>query len=201
MKDITITTIDEVINQLGGHLGGWIFKDGKLSDEAIAIDTRELLKAFKEHDLELDFDKAKELCNVLVDEYGDRMEGLFGNFTFGNIAINSDNSYNWCSPLSHDINIDEFEYNDTRYCAVMVHLGGDIRGNYSYYFILECDFDDLLQIEFYPTVEINDRLVADLKWYSDSYSVYDYENNRDVGEYWDSEKESLIERLMEDEMI
>lgn len=196
---ITITTIDEVIKQLENYLEGWIFKDGKIADNAIAIDTRELLKVFKEY--ELDFDKAQELCNALVDEYGDEMGTLFGRFTFGNISINSDNSYNWGTSLSHDINIDEFEYNDTRYCAVMVHLGYDIRGNYSYYFILECSFDDLLQVEFYPSVEINDRLVADLKWYSEGYTIYNTENGEDIGEYYDMDKESLMRVLTKEGKI
>lgn len=196
---ITITTIDEVIKQLENYLEGWIFKDGKIADNAIAIDTRELLKVFKEY--ELDFDKAQELCNALVDEYGDEMGTLFGRFTFGNISINSDNSYNWGTSLSHDINIDEFEYNDTRYCAVMVHLGYDIRDNYSYYFILECSFDDLLQVEFYPSVEINDRLVADLKWYSEGYTIYNTENGEDIGEYYDMDKESLMRVLTKEGKI
>lgn len=196
---ITITTIDEVIEQLGNYLGGWIFKDGKIADNAIVIDTRELLKEFKKY--ELDFDKAQELCNVLVDEYGDEMETLFGEFTFNNISITSDNSYNWCGALSHDINIDEFEYNDTHYCAIMIHLEGDVRGNYSYYFILECSFDDLLLVEFYPSVEINNRLVANLKWYSEGYTVYDIESNEDFGEYYDMDKESLIRTLTKEGII
>lgn len=194
-----ITTIDKVIEQLGNYLGGWIFKDGKIADDAIAIDTRELLKVFKEY--ELDFNKAQELCNALINEYGDEMETSFGEFTFGNISITSDNSYNWASSLSHDINIDEFEYNDTRYCAIMVHLGGDVRSNYSYYFILECSFDDLLLVEFYPSVEINDRLVADLKWYSEGYTVYDIESDKDFGEYYDMDKESLIRVLTKEGII
>ena len=200
MNNITITTIDEVIKQLGRYLTTWLFnKDGSISKDAIAIDTRELLKAFK--DYELDFDKATELCNVLVSEYGDKMETSFGEFTFGNIAINADNSYSWCSVLSHDIQFYEFEYNDTRYIAMDVHLGGDIRSNYSYYFILECSLDDLFQVEFYPSVEINDTLVADLRWHSYIYSVYNTETGEDVGEYYESDKAELIERLKEEGVI
>lgn len=200
MNNITITTIDEVIKQLGHYLRAWIFnKDGSISNDAIAIDTRELLKAFK--DYELDFDRATELCNILVNEYGDKMETSFGEFTFGNIAINVDNSYNWDSVLSHDIQFYEFEYNDTRYVAIDVHLGGDIRGNYSYYFILECSLDDIFQVEFYPSVEITDTLVADLRWYSNTYSVYNTETGKDVGEYYESDKADLIERLKEEGVI
>ena len=200
MNNITITTIDEVIKQLGHYLGAWIFnKDGSISNDAIAIDTRELLEVFK--DYELDFDKATELCNILVNEYGDKMETSFGEFTFGNIAINADNSYNWGSVLSHDIQFYEFEYNDTRYIAIDVHLGGDIRGNYSYYFILECSLDDIFQVEFYPSVEITDTLVADLRWYSDTYSVYNTETDKDVGEYYESDKADLIKRLKEEGVI
>ena len=200
MNNITITTINEVIKQLGRYLGAWIFnKDGSISEDAIAIDTRELLKAFK--DYELEFDKATELCNVLVSEYGDKMETSFGEFTFGNIAINADNSYNWGSVLSHDIQFYEFEYNDTRYIAMDVHLSGDIRGNYLHYFILECSLDDLFQVEFYPSVEITDTLVTDLRWYSDTYSVYNAETGEDVGEYYESDKADLIERLKEKGVI
>ena len=83
----------------------------------------------------------------------------------------------------------------------MVHLDGDARGNYSYYFILECSFDDLLLVEFYPSVEINDRLVADLKWYSEGYTVYDIESDKDFGEYYDMDKESLIRVLTKEGII
>lgn len=195
-NEITITTIDEVINQLSNYLGAWIFEDGKLRDDVLAIDTRELLEAFKEY--EIPMEDALKVVNGLVNEYGDEMFTSFGELSFSRVADVADNSYNWSSPLSHDINITEFKYNDNTYVAIMVHLGGDIRGNYSYYFILECDFDDLFNIEFYPMVNITDYLVADLRWYSDTYTVYDYDKQEDVGEYYEIEMEDLIERLKED---
>lgn len=193
-NEITITTIDEVINQLGNHLGGWIFENGELVKDALVIDTRELLEEFKE--FELPYDDAMELCNELVKKHD--MFSDFCGFTFSGIATESDNTYNWGSPLSHDLNINEFEYNGTKYVAIMVHLGGDIRGNYSYYFILECEFEDLFNIEFYPSVDITDTMVADLRWYSDTYSVYDYNKNDDVGEYYEMELNDLIAHLKED---
>lgn len=193
-NEITITTIDEVINQLGNHLGGWIFENGELKKDVLAIDTRELLKEFKE--FEMPFNDAMELCNELIEH--NNMFSDFWGFTFSKIATKGDNTYNWGSPLSHDLNFDEFEYNDKKYVAVMVHLGGDVRGNYSYYFILECEFDDLFNIEFYPSVEITDNLVADLRWYSDTYSVYDYNKDDEIGEYYEMEVSDLIEHLRED---
>lgn len=194
MRDeFNITTIDEVINQLGNHLGSWIFEDGKLKDDVLAIDTRELLKEFKP--MEVDIDTAKEICNGLVEIHGDDMYSMFNDFSFGGIATKSDNTYNWGSVLSHDLNINEFIYNDTKYVAIMVHLGGDIRGNYSYYIILECDFDDLFEVEFYPTIEVNQDMVADLRWYSDTYSVYNHTTQEDVGEYYETELADLLEAI------
>lgn len=197
MNEITIATIDEIIEQLGNYTGSWIFENGKIKDGVLVIDTRELLKEFKE--FEVDKDEAMEICKNLVSLHGDDMFGMFNGFTFSNISHQSDNTYNWGSVLSHDLNIDEFIYNDTKYVAIMVHLYGDVRGNYSYYVILECDFEDLFEVEFYPTVEVNKDMVADLRWYSDTYSVYNYETNEDVGEFYESEVDDLLKAIKEKE--
>lgn len=199
MNEITITTIDEIIEQLGNYTGSWIFEDGKIKDGVLAIDTRELLKEFKE--FEVDKDEAMEMCKNLVSLHGDDMFGMFYGFTFGNISHRSDNSYNWNSSLSHDINFNEFEYeyDGEKYVAIMVHLTGDVRANYSYYVILHCSFDDLLNVEFYPSIDIGNNMIADLRWYSDTYSVYNYETNEDVGEFYISEVDELLKAIKEKE--
>ena len=197
MNDITITTIDEVIEQLGNYTGAWLFDDnGNLKKDVLAIDTRELLKAFKDADFEVDADEALDICNGLIQEHGDDMYSTFNGFTFSNIAVVSDNSYNWNSPLTHDININEFKYNDESYVAIMVHLGGDIRGNYSYYVLLHCDFDALVNIDWFPEVKIpNYNMVADLRWYSDSYNVYDYDSGNDIGDFYEIDMDDLIKEI------
>lgn len=122
--EITITTIDEIIKDLTVNcLGGWIYEDGKIKDDVLCIDTRDLLEEFKQ--FELPYDEATELCENLIALHGeDAMEGMFCGFTFDDIATKSDNTYNWGANISHDINFDCFEYDDEKHIAIMVHRGG-----------------------------------------------------------------------------
>ena len=200
--DITITTIDEIIKDLTENcLGGWIYENGKIKDDVLCADTRDLLEEFKQ--FELPYDEAMELCESLIALHSeDSMETMFSEFTFGDIATKSDNTYNWGANISHDINFDEFEYDGENYVAIMVHRGGDIRGNYTYYAILKCDFYDLLEVEFYPIKDITGtNLVADLRWYTEDYSVYNYETQEDFDGYYDLEMSDLLFRLKEDGVI
>lgn len=200
--EITITTIDEIIKDLTENcLGGWIYENGKIRDDVLCIDTRDLLEEFKQ--FELPYDEAMELCENLVASYGgSAMEGMFCGFTFGGIATKSDNTYNWGANISHDINFDCFEYDDEKYVAIMIHRGGDVRGNYTYYAILKCDYYDLFDIEFYPSKDIaGTNLVADLRWYAEDYSVYNYETQEDFDGYYEIEMSDLLVRLKEEGVI
>ena len=200
--NITIETIDEIIKDLTENcLGGWIYENGKIKDDVLCVDTRELLEEFKQ--FELPYDEAMELCENLITLHGeDAMETMFSEFTFGDIATKSDNTYNWSANISHDINFDCFKYDDEKYVAIMVHRGGDVRGNYTYYAILKCDFYNLFDLEFYPTKDITGtNLVADLRWYAEDYSVYNYETQEDFDGYYDLEMSDLLFRLKEDGVI
>lgn len=200
--EITITTIDEIIKDLTENcLGGWIYEDGKIRDDVLCIDTRDLLEEFKQ--FELPYDEAMELCENLIALHGEEaMDSTFWGFTFGNIATKSDNTYNWGAIVSHHINLDEFEYDGERYLAIMVHRYGDIRTLYTYYVILKCDFDDLFELEFYPSKDIaGTNLVADLRWYSEEYSVYNYETQEDFDGYYQLEMTDLLLQLKEDGVI
>ena len=200
--NITIETIDEIIKDLTENcLGGWIYEDGKIKDDVLLVDTRDLLEAFKY--FELPYDDAMELCENLIALHGeDAMSSSFWGFTFGGIATKSDNTYNWGANISHDINFNEFEYDDVKYTAIMIHRYGDVRNNYTYYAILKCDIDDLLNLEFYPSKDITGtNLVADLEWYSDCYSVYNRETQEDFDGYYETEMSDLLFRLKEDGVI
>lgn len=200
--EITITTIDEIIKDLTENcLGGWIYEDGKIKDDVLCVDTRDLLEEFKQ--FELPYDEAMELCKNLITLHGENaMETMFSGFGFGRIATHSDNTYNWNANISHIINFDEFEYNSENYVAIMVHRYGDARGNYTYYAILKCDFYDLLELEFYPTKDITGtNLVADLRWYSDTYDVYNLDTDETYDGYYDFEMSDLLFRLKEDGVI
>ena len=200
--NITIETIDEIIQDLTNNcLRGWIYENGKIKDDVLCVDTRDLLEEFKQ--FELPYDEAMKLCENLIALYGENdMEGIFCGFTFGNIAVKSDSTYGWGANISHDINFDCFEYDDEKYVAIMVHRGGDIRGNYTYYAILKCDFYDLFDLEFYPRKDIaGTTLVADLEWHSECYDVYDYETGETYNGYYQIEMSDLLFQLKEDGVI
>ena len=200
--NITITTIDEIIKDLTENcLGGWIYEDGKIKDDVLLVDTRDLLEEFKR--FELPYDDAMELCKKLIALHGEgAMDSTFCGFTFGGIATKSDNTYNWSANISHHINFDEFEYDDENYTAIMVHRWGDVRGNYTYYAILKCDFEDLIELEFYPSVDIEGtNLVADLRWYSEDYDVYNLDTGEAYDGYYQSEMTNLLFQLKEDGVI
>lgn len=173
-----LITIDEVIEQLGDYTNSWLFENGKLKDDVLAIDTRELLKAFKDIEVE-DLDRFKN-----VDLNNPKNEGY---------------TYNWGTPLSHDIAWKTVEVDDEEYTFVCVHIGMDARWGFTYWMVLEGDFASMVETEFYPSVEIGEGLYADLRWYSEEYTIYDYNIQNDIeGYYWQVEYADLKETILGD---
>lgn len=60
----------------------------------------------------------------------------------------ADNTYNWCAPISNDINFEIYNEEDACYIRVRVHRYGDIRSNYTdgiwFCFDNEYDFFDII---------------------------------------------------------
>lgn len=108
------------------------------------------------------------------------------------------NTYNFNACVSNDFVVWHYENDDVCIIAMAVHLFGDARCNYSDYFV--CRFDSLE--EFFElesalqSIEINDRFVADVSIFDECYSVYDYVNGGEVGEFYETEKCDLMEELM-----
>lgn len=174
-----LITIDEVIKQFGNYTNSWIFdEDGKIKDGVLAIDTRELLEAFKCIEVsDLDRFKDVDLSNPKDECY----------------------TYNWCSHLSHDIAWKTVEVDGEDYTFVCVHIGMDARCGFTYWMVLEGNYMDMGELEFYPSVEIGDGLYADLRWYSEDYSIYDYDTSDDIeGYYYETEYKDLKEAILGD---
>lgn len=73
--------------------------------------------------------------------------------------IQSFNTYNWAANCSDNIQGFDFTYKGNDYCALQVHLGGDIRGAYSDLVVFEGSFISNVQ-DFYPdstTVTVDGR--------------------------------------------
>lgn len=174
-----LITINELIEQLGNYTDAWIFENGSIKDNVLAIDTRDLLKAFKE--LEVDSEELERFKDV--DLENPKNEGY---------------TYNWGSALSHNISWKTVEVDGEDYTFVCVHIGMDARWGFTYWVVLQGALDDMLELEYYPSVEIGDELYADLKWYTECYTVYDCNTNDDIGEYYQIEYKDLKKAILED---
>ena len=120
----------------------------------------------------------------------------------------NDNTYNYSSRLSHDINYGIFNVGDRTYLSLMTHIGGDVRGNYEdseLYDISNVDTGatgepngDIIQF-FDPTVRVN--LTVDGKEYD--VSMYngmspDEWTERDTGDYISGEQLEGIDKKLGD---
>ena len=201
MENYGLMTLDEMIEKLGDYTDAWIFEDGKIKSDVLAIDTRDFLKELKKYEVE-DYTIFYPLIEKLREEVKNSSYFRPIDYSFGDIAKNSIYTYNWEAPLSHNVMFDEFEYNDVTYVAVCTHIGVDARYGFTFYAILECDLEDIYELEFYPSVDIvGTNLVADLKWYSDTYDVYNLDTDEIYECYYESEICDLLFRLKEDGVI
>lgn len=182
MFNWTKTTIKEVINTIKearNYSRPWtINEDGTINENALIIDILPILEELKEYeDLEID--------SKLTDE-------LYVDYE------KADNTYNWGSPLSNDLEIRWGKINDEDYVLFAVHLYGDVRCNYTDYVALKMYIDDFLQLDCWILcVNINDRYTADLNAWSDSYNVYDNETGTNIGDFYEIEKSELLKDIAE----
>ena len=201
MENYGLMTLDEMIKKLGDYTDAWIFEDGKIKSDVLAIDTRDFLEELKKYEVE-DYTIFYSLIEELREKVKNSSYFRPIDYTFMDIATDSIYTYNWHSPLSHDVVFDEFEYNGTTYVAVCTHIGIDARVGFTFYAILECDLEDIYELEFYPSVDIEGtNLVADLRWYSECYDVYDLDTNETYDGYYESEMADLLFKLKEDGVI
>lgn len=176
------TTIEEVINTIKearNYSRPWtINEDGTINENALVIDILPILKNLKEYeDLEID--------SKLTDE-------LYVDYE------KAENTYNWGSPLSNDLEIRWGKINDEDYVLFAVHLYGDVRCNYTDYVALKMDMDSFLQLECWMSyIDVNERYIVDLNAWSDSYNVYDRETEIDIGEFYEVEKNELLKAIAE----
>lgn len=157
----------------------WIFNDdGNVADNVMCCEVLDLLEELKEYEISVSDEWIEDFIN--------------------NPEVKGDNTYNWGANISNDLNMDYMINNDgEEIMVIMVHLYGDIRGGYSDYFVVKFDGE----YEFYElesttqSKDVNDHMVADLTIFSDTYNVYDYEKQEDVGSFYCLELEDLLEEI------
>lgn len=171
--------IEQVKNARKGEYRPWIFDDnGNVKEDVLCCEVLEMLEELKSYEINVS------------DEWID-------NF-LENPEVKGDNTYNVGANISNDLNMNYLKTDEGEEIILfMVHLFGDIRGGYSDYFAVK--FDNEYQLYELESVtqskDVNDHMVADLRIFSDTYSVYDYEKNDDVGEFYYIELEDLLEEI------
>lgn len=178
-----MTRLENVIEQVKAARTGvnrpWIFNDdGRIANNVMCCEVLDILEELKEYEIEVS------------DEWIENFKR--------NPKVKGDNTYNWSGNISNDLNMDYLVNEmDEEIMLVMVHLYGDIRGGYSDYFAVKFDnVYDFYELESTTQMkDVNDHMVADVTIFSDSYNVYDYEKQEDVGSFYDFELEDLLEEI------
>lgn len=178
-----MTRLENVIEQVKDARKGvnrpWIFNDdGRIADNVMCCEALDVLEELKKYEINVS------------DEW---IESFLSN-----PKVEGDNTYNWNGNISNDFNMNYLmNENDEEIMLIMVHLYGDIRGGYSDYFAVKFDsVYDFYELESATQMkEVNDHMVADVTIFSDSYNVYDYEKQEDVGSFYDIELEDLLKEI------
>lgn len=179
------TTIENVKNEI--KLVDEKYRDtysfANSDDEySLLVDVKEFLDVLKPNEV-----SPNEVVEIPTDDNDEFEEITFQDWLYeysGMNRLRCDNSYNWTSPLSHDINFEVYGYDENRtvFIVIRVHKFGDIRGNYTDEIIVKYDsFDSFM----YDTMDYarkfidldfdyngeNYKATIRLDWYSDSMDV------------------------------
>ena len=170
-----------------GKHAAWIFKNGKLADDIIAIDALEVIAAFAENIVNTDkmpLETQKKLVNFICEN-----------------AETSGNTCNYNGLITNDMNYNIIKIGNYYYTLVMFHLGGDIRGNYTDYLLLRFEeiYDFFSINETYFTKGIGkSRYDVDMNIFSEKYSVWDNFYNKYVGEFYEIESGELLKKIIQE---
>ena len=174
------TVIEQVKNARMGKATPWIFNnEGRIKNNIIVGEVLDLLEEMKQYEINVS-DKA--IINMKNIDYRKTRCG---------------NTYNVSANISNDINYTAIEKEDYCIFLIKVHLYGDLRINYSNYFMLKMDdFESFFELdEWIQSKMLNDRYCADINLLSETYTVYDYENQQFVGEFYDLKIEDVLQQI------
>lgn len=171
--------IEEVKAARTGTMRPWIFdENGNIREDVLIGDVLPLLEELKEYEIDITDEEVEEFIN---DE-----------------ETKGDNTYNWNANISDDLQIHSQEYDDELTLVIAVHLRGDIRANYSDYFAVKMrGFYEFYELEsMLQHKHITDTLVADINLMDEYYSVYDYEHDDELGEFYEIEIKDTLPEIM-----
>lgn len=171
--------IEEVKAARTGVNRPWIFdENGNIREDILVGDVLPLLEELKEYEIDISDDEIEEFIN--------------------DKETKGDNTYNWNANISDDLLIYSQEFDDELTLVIAAHLCGDIRANYSDYFAVKMrGFYEFYELEsMLQHKHITDTLVADISLIYEWYSVYDYEHDEDIGEFYEIEIKDALPEIM-----
>lgn len=165
----------EAVNKMGY---AWIYDaDSNIKDDVICGNVLPLLYELRDYEIET----TEESIDWFVKNADRRW-----------------NTYNWSANIDHDIDVAVVYLNGYTYMAIMVHRYGDIRTNYTDRFLVrfdnECDW-----FEFESRVQCkticDGRYYVDIDIMSETYNVWDNEEEVNVGKFYEFEVEDLLKEI------
>lgn len=171
-----------------GKNRAWIFdEEGNIRDDVIVADSLAFLENLKPYEI--------NVTDEWITEFKKDAENYY--------------SYNYNTNASHALSI---WYKEKLPIAIIcLHLKGDAcSGYFSDYFAIKMEerfYENILitLISWYESdgesIEITDKLSADVSLFSETYDVYDYEKQEDVGTYYEIEKSELLKAIEKEKQI
>lgn len=180
-----MSRLDDVIKQVkDSRVGGgraWIFDEtGELSDGVIVGEVLDFLEELKEYEVSV---TDVWLSNVLETK-----------------SLNWSNTYNDNANVTNAINYGSMPAEDGGvFIIARVHLRGDIRSGYSDFFVVKMEeMNSFYWLDsVYQYVPIDERYTANVCIFEEGYDVYDTVDQKDVGEFYEIEKEDLLKEIKE----
>ena len=176
-----LDAVIEDMKEVNKSCGAWIYDaDGNVKDDVICGNVLPLLYELKDYEVE----STEESIDCIV-ENADRHW----------------NTYNWNSNIDHDIDVAEMYLNGYTYMAIMVHRYGDMRANYTDRFLVRFDdcyeWSELESIMQYKTI-CDGRYCVDIDIMTETYTVWDNEEEVSVGDFYEIEVEDLLNEINKD---
>lgn len=179
-----MTRLDAVIKDIEAvnkTCNAWIYDaDGNIKDDVICGNVLPLLYELKDYEVE-----STEKSIDWIVENADRRW----------------NTYNWNANIDRHIDVAEVEIDGYTYMAIMVHRYGDVRANYTDRFLVRFDdcyeWAELESIMQYKTI-CDGRYFIDIDIMTETYTVWDNEEEVSVGEFYEIEVEDLLNELNKD---
>ena len=173
-----LDAVIEDIKEVNKACGAWIYDaDGNIKDDVICGNVLELLYELRDYEVE----STEESIDWIVENANRRW-----------------NTYNWNANIDHHIDVAELEFDGYTYMAIMVHRYGDVRANYTDRFLVKFDdcyeWSELESIMQYKTI-CDGRYFVDIDIMTETYNVWDNEEEVSLGEFYEIEVENLLKEI------